>query len=296
MRILVSGASGFIGKPLTFYLTSQGHAIVPLSRSPQKKADAITWDPGTGRAKPQDFEGFDAVIHLAGEPIQIGRWTQKVKNRILYSRTASTFFLSHILSTLLHPPQIFISASACGYYGDRGEEVLTEESQIGRGFLPHVCCEWEKAAMEMKERGIRLVHTRFGVVIGPNGGMLQKILFPYKLGLGGKLGSGEQWMSWIALEDLVRSMDHILSSDIIEGPVNLVSPNPVRQKDFSKTLAHLIHRPSFFSIPAWALRLVLGQMANEMLLASARVSPMKLLASNFSFHYPDLQGALHKAL
>ncbi|MES2274151.1 MAG: TIGR01777 family oxidoreductase [Chlamydiota bacterium] len=296
-RILVSGASGFIGKPLTDYLSLRGHAIVKLVRTPQPgNPDTIFWDPDMGQAPKEQFEGFDAVIHLAGEPLSLGRRTSAKREKIRSSRIVGTHFLAQILSHLSCPPKVFISASAVGFYGDRGEEILTETSRNGHSFLASVCSEWEKASAPLKNRGIRVVHTRFGMVLGPNGGILQKMLVPFKLGLGGSLGSGRQWLSWIAREDLIRALDHILQNSSLEGAVNVVSPHPVCQENFSKILAETLHRPAFGNLPAWFLRLIFGKSADEMLLASTRVKPEKLLLSGFSFHCPFLKDALRKAL
>jgi hypothetical protein len=293
MRILLSGATGFVGSALRSYLTQKGSTVIPLIRGASREG-SIGWDPEAGRLRKEDFEGFDAVIHLAGEPI-MGRWSADKKERILLSRTMSTLFLSTILAQLYQPPKVFLSASAVGFYGDRGEELLTEKSREGRGFLARVCTEWEKASLPIENRGARTLHTRFGIVIG-KGGALQKMLLPYKLGLGGRLGSGHQWMSWIALDDLVRAIELALHDETLEGPVNLVSPHPIRQADFSKTLASLLHRPALLNQPAWFLRLLFGEMADEMLLASARAEPTKLLAADFHFHLPHIRDALKKAL
>jgi hypothetical protein len=296
MRILISGASGFVGTPLSSFLSSQGHTVIALVRAQDRRLpNYILWDPEEGKASLRDFEGFDVVIHLAGEPLTLTRWSKEKRDKILYSRTVGTMFLSHLLSLTAKPPQLFIAASAFGYYGDRGDEILTEESGPGEGFLPAVCSAWEKASYAIENRGARVARARFGMVLGPNGGALQKMILPYRLGLGGRLGSGKQWMSWIALDDLIRAIDHIIHTDSLSGPINLVSPNPVRQEDFSKTLAELLHRPHFFSIPRWALYLALGKMVDDFLLASARVKPTKLLASNFTFNYPDFRSALCKA-
>ncbi len=276
MRILVSGASGFIGRPLTFFLTSQGHTVFPLSR------DSV------------DIPPVDAVIHLAGEPLTLSRWSDSKKQKIYSSRVDFTQRLCHVLSS--RPPKLFISASATGYYGDRGDELLTEASPPGQGFLAHVCREWERASQEMAQYGTRTVQTRFGIVLGPDGGALQKLLLPYKLGLGGRLGSGQQWMSWISLTDLIHAIHHILNHPSLQGPINLVSPHPVRQETFSATLASLLHRPRLLPIPACALRFCLGESANSLLLSSGKVQPTKLLASNFPFLYPDLRAALQCAL
>ncbi len=293
-RILMSGASGFIGGSLFSFLISEGHEVIRLTR--RGGEGTIQWDPEKAEGKRNDFENFDAVIHLAGEPLTLSRWSKEKREKILHSRVFGTLFLSHLLNALLTPPKVFICASAVGYYGDRGEERVTEESASGRGFLAHVCCAWEKASNALQNRGVRVVHTRFGMVLGSDGGGLQKIVPLYKLGAGARLGSGKQWISWIARDDLVRAISYILKEDSIEGAVNVVSPNPVRQIEFSKTLAELLHRPHFLCIPKWALRLFLGQTADEMLLSSIKAIPSKFLAANFPFYYPEIRSALSRAL
>jgi uncharacterized protein (TIGR01777 family) len=296
-RILVSGASGFIGKPLVSFLNSTGYSVFQLVRSSAiSTPNSIFWNPEAGEANEKDFEDFEAVIHLAGEPLTLSRWSNEKRKKILQSRTTGTMFLSHLLSAVRNPPRLFVSASAIGYYGDRGEEILNEESGPGSGFLSHVCCAWEKGSFAIHVKGSRVVQARFGMVLGSNGGALQKMLTAYRFGLGGKLGSGRQWVSWVHREDLIQSIFHIIKNESLKGPVNIVSPCPVRQEDFSSTLASLLHRPHFFKVPAWALRLALGVMAKEMILASTRVDCAKLLASNFSFIYPDLRSALYQAL
>lgn len=297
VRILVSGASGFVGGPLVSFLSSCGFSVSQLVRVPISSSRcSISWDPEAGEANRSDFENFDVVIHLAGEPLTLSRWSVQKREKILQSRTVGTMFLSHLLSTVRNPPRLFISASAIGYYGDRGEETLDEESGPGSGFLSSVCSAWEKGSFAIQARGARVVQTRFGMVLGPGGGALKKMLPAYRLGLGGKLGSGKQWMSWVHRDDLIRAIAHIIQDESLKGPVNIVSPYPVRQEEFSSILAQLLHRPHFFRIPAWALRLTLGIMAKEMILASTRVECAKLLASNFSFVYPDLRSALYQAL
>lgn len=294
MRILLSGASGFIGKPLSLFLSTQGHTVIPLIR--HFAPHSIQWDPDQEVASLSDFEGFEAVIHLAGEPLTLTRWTEAKKRKIFISRVQGTKALSHLLSRLTRPPQLFLSASAIGYYGDRGEENLTEESSAGPGFLAHTCQEWEKASSELKQRGIRTAQTRFGLVLGPHGGLLSKMLPAYKFGLGGRLGSGQQWISWVALEDLIRAIGFILTHSSLSGPINITSPQPIRQQDFAATLAHLLHRPHFFALPAPLLHLLFGQSADELLLSSTRAFPAKLLASNFPFRYPDLRAVILRAL
>ncbi len=269
-RILISGASGFIGRPLFNHLLSKGHSVKRLARSGSKtEQDAIVWDPETGKARKEDFEGFDAVIHLAGEPICLERWSKVKREKILFSRTVGTWLLSHILAQLYSPPKVFLSASAIGFYGDRGDELLTETSDPGYGFLPNVCCEWEKASRAIESRGARSACMRFGKVLGPQGEGL-------------RFGSKKQWISWIDLGDLIRAIEHILDNDSLEGPINLVSPNPVQSEEF-------------ISMPDWFLRLRYGVAAEEILFASARVRPSKLLSSGFSFDTPLLIHALRKA-
>ncbi|PIS02816.1 MAG: TIGR01777 family protein [Chlamydiae bacterium CG10_big_fil_rev_8_21_14_0_10_42_34] len=296
-RILISGATGFVGSPLSLFLKSQNHQVVTLVRATeQKDRDSIVWDPLNRIAESKEFEGFDVVIHLAGEPLTLSRWSSEKQKKILESRTKSTEFLTSLLVNAKIAPKLFLSASAFGFYGDRGDEVLTEESGVGNGFLAEVCSLWEKASMPLVERGVRVAHARFGMVLGARGGALKKMLLPYKLGLGGPLGDGMQWVSWIALEDLIEAINFVIQTESLNGPVNFVSPNSVRQAEFSSLLAQVLHRPHFFSTPAWVLKFIYGIAAKELLLSSAKVMPAKLIAANFSFKYPDLRSALCKAL
>ncbi len=292
-RILISGASGFIGRPLVSFLRSRGHSVCSLSRESQ--AGEIVWNPEAQKANLSDFEGFDAVIHLAGEPLTLSRWTKKKRDRIFNSRVEGTLFLSRLLKSVAKPPKIFLSASAVGFYGDRGEELLTEDSSSGSNFLARVCREWEMASLSLLNQGIRVVHARFGLVLDSSGGLLQKLLFPFRLGLGGRLGSGNQWISWIKLQDLVRALCFLLDTESFQGPVNLVAPQPVRQREFARILAKNLHRPHFFRIPAWLLRLLFGEAA-ALVLASQKVKSAKLLASNFDFKYLDLRSAVYHSL
>jgi uncharacterized protein (TIGR01777 family) len=294
MKILLSGSNGFIGAPLFLFWQAAGHEVVRLVRGKAGEG-SVGWDPVKGVLVKEDFEGFDAVVHLAGEPIASGRWTRSKKEKILYSRTVSTWLLSNVLAQTLHPPKVFISVSAIGYYGDAGGKLLDESSPAGRGFLPSVCCEWEKGARAIENRGARVVHPRFGLVVGP-GGAVGKMLPAFRLGLGGSLGSGQQWISWIEQGDLIGALDFALNEASLEGPVNFTSPNPVRQKEFAQTLASILHRPCFFNLPAWLLKLIFGQMAEETILVSSRVEPKKLIDSGFSFAHPHLKDALRKAV
>ncbi len=296
-RILISGASGFIGAPLSQFLLSQGHVVFHLVRSPSIKGSSeVVWNPEKGEANSADFSHFDWVIHLAGEPLTLNRWSEEKEKKIFESRVQGTMFLSHLLAECSHPPKLFISASAVGFYGDQGERPLTEESGPGSGFLAHVCTAWEKGSLSLERIGVRVAAARFGMVLDAKGGALQKMLLPFRLGLGGRLGSGKQWMSWIDRDDLIGALYHIAAHESLQGPVNVVSPHPVRQEEFAQILAHLLRRPRFCTIPTWALRLRFGKVADELILASAKVIPAKLIASNFSFRYPDLRSALLKAL
>lgn len=295
MRILISGASGFIGVPLCSYLVAKQHEVIPLTRFASLNPRAIVWDPAKGQANRELFTGFDAVIHLAGDPLTLTRWNESKKDKIFNSRVLGTRFLCSILSSLPHPPKVFISASAIGIYGDRGEEILDEKSSLGNGFLPHVCSQWEEASQLLEDRGVRVVKTRFGIVLGSLGGSLSKMLPIYRWGLGSILGTGRQWMSWIALSDLVSALDFLLTSQL-SGPVNFVSPHAVRQEEFSRMLAHLLHRPHCLKIPSAILRMCLGEVADALILSSAHVTPSQLMASGFIFQYPKLKEALQKVI
>jgi len=288
MRILISGASGFIGRSLVSFFSGKQHEVVSLYHEMTASGE-ISWRTGNGSS----LEDFGAAIHLAGEPLSLERWSEKKRQTIFVSRAEGTSSLCHAFARLCRPPPVFISASAVGFYGNRKEELLDERSAPGKGFLAHVCSAWEQGARSLDSRGARTVQARFGMVLGPNGGPLAKLDGLYRLGLGGKLSTGEQWISWVALTDLVSALDHILRSESLQGPVNIVSPHAVRQKEFSRRLAQSLHRPAFFHLPAWLLRLRFGIMADEILLASARVVPQKLCASGFRFKYPDLEEAFH---
>jgi uncharacterized protein (TIGR01777 family) len=240
------------------------------------------------------MEDFDAAIHLAGEPLTIGRWSSLKKERILMSRREGTRALSQTLAKLKRPPPIFLSASAIGYYGSRGEELLDEGSAPGKGFLSHVCQEWEGASRAIDSRGARVAHVRFGMVLGPSGGAFKALSRIYRLGFGGKIGTGDQWVSWVALADLIAAIDFILKEESFRGPINIVSPHPVRQKELSLALSHSLHRPAWAHLPAWLVKLVFGLDAAELLLSSARVAPKKLCGAGFHFRYPELAEALSR--
>jgi hypothetical protein len=293
MRIAVTGATGLVGKELKNSLA--GYDLLSLVRRPTN-ADEVLWSVETGVARPELLEACEAVVHLAGENIADGRWTAGKKERIRHSRVAGTESLCRSLAQLKTPPKVLVSASAIGYYGNRGDEVLTEVSQPGQGFFPSVCVEWEAATGPLEAKGVRVVHLRIGVVLSKKGGALGKMLLPFKLGLGGRLGSGAQFMSWIALDDLVEAIKHVIEHEEISGPVNATAPNPVTNAEFARALARALGRPAMFPVPEFALRLAVGEMADEALLAGSRVMPAQLLSSGFVFRFPDLAAALEHTL
>ncbi len=274
-------------------LVQAGDAVVPLVR--EKSSAGVYWDPKKGHVDPAAFEGFDAVVHLAGENIAARRWTKKQREKLFQSRVRDTWLLAKTVSRLSHKPKIFLSASACGFYGDRGNEHLTEASPKGQGFLADLCEKWESATHVLEQDGIRVLHPRFGVVLSPQGGMLAKMVPLFRWGLGGKLGSGQQYLCWISLEDAVKALVHLLKHSTIQGAVNLTAPHPVTQEEFARTLARHLHRPCFFHIPAPLVQLAFGKMAQELLLASQNVYPEKLLNEGFSFRHATQDQALSAA-
>ena len=296
MKILVTGSSGFIGSALVPALGSSGHTVVRLVRSATKQADGPRWDPDSGTIDPAALEGFDAVVHLAGEDISSGTWTPAKKTRIRQSRVESTKLLARTLAGLGRRPSTLACASAVGYYGDRGEEVLTEESPPGAGFLASVCREWEAAAAPAAQAGIRVVHLRFGVVLSARGGALARMLGPFRMGMGGPLGSGRQYVSWIAIDDALGAIGHVLSNPVVNGAVNVASPRPVTHREFAQTLGRVLGRPTVLGMPALTLRLMFGEMATEVLLASQRLQAARLLSTGFAFRFPELDAALHHLL
>ncbi|MBS2006359.1 MAG: TIGR01777 family oxidoreductase [Cyanobacteria bacterium SZAS TMP-1] len=291
MKVAIAGASGMVGKALTKYLTSKGHEVTALRRNPASKGDDDVFLDVT----PQYLSNFDAVINLAGENIAAKRWTEDQKRLIRESRTKTTGFLARALSQTQGKPAVFINASAIGYYGDRGSAVVDEDSTPGTGFLPAVCKDWEDAARAANSDnapGPRLVLARIGIVISKEGGALNKMLLPFQMGGGGILGSGRQYMSWISIEDIVRAFEFIINDTNIKGPVNLVSPNAVTNAQFTKTLGEVLHRPTILPAPSFALKIILGDMAQEMLLEGCHVKPSKLTAAGFTYKYADLKGAI----
>ncbi len=281
MKIMISGSSGLIGSALKNSLESDGHQVIALPRS---------YD------EPLDFSGVDAVVHLAGENIAAGRWTAEKKRKIKESRIQGTSALAEQLASSDSPPSVFICASAIGYYGDRGSEELDETSTAGHGFLPETCQQWEDAAKPAIDAGIRTVHLRTGIVLSSEGGALKKMLLPFKLGGGGILGSGTQYMSWIALEDEISAIRFLMDNPPIAGAVNLVSPKPVTNKEFTKTLGHVLKRPTCIPMPAFAARMLFGEMADALLLASARIYPVRLVDAGFEFKHTTLESALRSIL
>jgi uncharacterized protein len=294
LKILVSGSSGLIGGTLVSALRAGGHDVKRLVRGQATSPDQISWNPAEPLS-PESVSGFDAVVHLAGESI-VGRWTEAKKRRIRESRIPATQHLAAALAKAQPRPRVFVCSSAVGYYGDRGDEILREDSPSGKGFAAELCRQWEAAAQSVASNGIRAVQIRTGVVLSAAGGALPKMLPPFRMGVGGNLGNGRQWMPWIDLRDEVGAIQHLLTADSVSGPVNMVSPNPVRNSEFTKALASVLHRPAIFPMPAFAARLAFGQMADELLLASQRVEPSKLVVSGYKFQRPDLQPALEAIL
>jgi len=293
--ILLSGASGMLGASLRQALENRG--VLQLVRRKPRAREEMQWNPEEGFiSRPEEFEGLTAAIHLGGANVAGHRWTPQWKQQIRSSRIDSTRVLSEALAGLRNPPQTLLVASAAGIYGDRGDEILDESSAPGAGFLANVCREWEEAAQPAVDAGIRVVHLRLGVVIGPGAGALAKLTPLFRLGLGGRLGSGHQWMSWISLEDAVSAMLFALDTPTLSGPINLTAPQPVTNREFTQALAHAVHRPALLPAPAFALRLALGEMADEALLASARILPRQLSKAGFHFHHPSLDQALAAAL
>ncbi len=295
--ILVTGSSGLIGAALVAALETDGHQVVRAVRRPVKDSQKeIHWNPALGQIDHNRLEGLDAVVHLAGSSIAGKRWNSAYKQEILDSRTQGTALLGKAIAGLKRKPAVFACASAIGVYGDRGNEQLTEFSPVGSGFLPEVCLQWEQACEAARDAEIRVVNMRFGVVLSPDGGALASMLTPFKLGAGGILGNGRQYFSWIALADAIQAIQFVLNTAPITGPVNLVSPHPATNRDFTKALGQTLSRPTIFPMPAFAARLLFGEMADALLLASTRVVPQKLTGVGYDFRYPTLEEALRHLL
>jgi uncharacterized protein (TIGR01777 family) len=296
MRILIGGSHGLVGTALIRSLEAASHEVFKLVRYAPRSKTEIEWSPDRYSIALARIEGFDAVVNLAGESIAEGRWTDEKKRRIRESRVKGTKLLGDALANLTSPPKTFICASAVGYYGNRGDEILTETSAPGDDFLAQVCVEWEQAAALATEKGIRVVNARFGVILDGNGGALKKMLPPFRMGVGGKIGSGKQWMSWIALSDVIGALNFAMATESLRGPVNFVAPNPVTNAEFTKTLGKVLSRPTFFPIPAFAVHLLFGEMGEALLLGSQRVTPEHLKSNGFHFQYSKLENALRHVL
>jgi uncharacterized protein (TIGR01777 family) len=295
-RILITGASGLVGSALIPVLETRGHRVIKLVRGTASDTSGkATWSPDAGQIDLGGAGSIDAVVHLAGDPIA-KRWTPEVKRRIRDSRVKGTRLLSETLAGLHTPPKVLVCASATGFYGDRGDEWLDETSALGKGFLAEVCREWETASTPAEKRGIRVVHLRTGIVLSSKGGALARMLPPFRLGLGGRLGDGRSHWSWIALDDLLEVIQHALTNVSLHGPVNAVSPNPVTNAEFTKTLGRVLQRPTLFPVPRFAVELIFGEMGREAMLASFRVKPAKLIGAGFNFHFPELERALRHLL
>lgn len=295
-RVLVSGSSGLVGSALVPKLQEAGHQVIRLVRRPASGSHEIYWNPETGELDRKALVGIEAVINLAGYGIAERRWTEEVKNLIRNSRVQSTRLLAQSLADLEPKPRVLVNASAVGYYGDRGNEELTEESPPGRDFLAQVCQEWESATEPAARTGIRVVCCRLGVVLSDRGGALQRMRLPFLLCLGGRIGSGQQHWSWIHIADAVRAFLFVLEKEALRGPVNFVSPQPVTNAEFTRILGRVLRRPTVLPMPAFAARLVFGEMADALFLSSARVIPRKLQEHGFTFEYPELESALRQLL
>ncbi len=297
MKILVTGSSGLVGSDLVSLLKKEGHEVTRLVRSAAvRDKDTLCWDPQHCEVVPEDYEGNDVLINLAGENISTGRWTPEKKRKIKDSRVLGTHIISEMIARLKEPPKLLVNASAVGYYGSRGDEILHEGSAPGTGFLAEVCQEWESATEVAEKRGIRVVKLRFGAILSSKGGVLARLLTPFKFGVGGVIGSGKQYMSWIHIDDLLAIILYVIENESIKGPVNVVAPEAVTNYQFTKTLGHVLHRPTLFPLPAFAARLAFGEIADELLLSSTRASPDVLSRSNFAFSHPNLEEAFQDLL
>jgi uncharacterized protein (TIGR01777 family) len=301
MKVIVTGSTGLVGSALVRSLLADGDGVTRLVRGGAQTfsapgTKAVRWEPESGEVDAKELEGHDAAVHLAGESIADGRWSDEKKRRIRESRVKGTRLLAETLAHLNEKPKVLVSASAIGFYGDRGDEVLREESASGEDFLSEVCREWEKATLAASQAGIRVVHVRIGVVLSAKGGALAKMSTPFKLGMGGKVGDGRQYMSWITLDDLIAIIRRAVTDESLRGPVNAVAPNPVTNEEFTKALGHALGRPTFLSMPAFAARLAFGEMADALLLSSARVEPARLNEAGFKFSHPKIDEALRHVL
>lgn len=297
MNVLVSGSTGLVGSAVVKALTAEGHRVTRLVRTEVSLGTAaIAWEPGAKRLPAPALEGLDAVVHLAGENIAKGRWNAAKKAAIRDSRVQGTRVLCEALAQLVEPPKVLVSASAIGYYGSRGDRVMREDNRPGTDFLAEVCRDWEAATKPAEDRGIRAVHLRIGVVMAREGGALHKMLTPFKLGGGGVMGSGQQYVSWVALDDVTGIVLHTLTNESLAGPVNAVAPNPVTNHELTQTLGHVLKRPTKAWMPTPVVRALFGEMGDALLLSSTRVKPARLEASGYTFCQPELEGALRHIL
>lgn len=296
MKIAISGASGLVGSALSEMLSSSGHKVYRLSRSRSDAPGSIYWNLETEEIDVEKLDGLDAVVHLAGESIASGRWNEAVKKRIWDSRIKGTNLLAEALCKVKNPPKVLVSASAMGYYGEHGDAWVTEETPGDESFLSRLCQEWEAAAHKVEACGIRVVCVRIGLVVSKEGGALKNMLLPFKLGLGGSVGSGRQYISWIMLEDLVRIFEFSIENEMLHGAINGVSPNPVTNREWTKALGKAVGRPTIFPVPSFVVKTILGEMGEALLLSSVRIKPQRLLDANFQFQHVDVEKALKAEL
>jgi uncharacterized protein (TIGR01777 family) len=296
MRILITGSTGLVGTALQTSLRSQGHELLLASRSEPKNAEQIQWTIEEGFSDPERLEGVDAVVHLAGESVSGLRWTDEKKKAIRDSRVLGTRNVVNALSKLKERPKVLVAASAIGFYGERGDEELTESSAAGDTFLAEVSREWEGEARRAEDAGIRTVLLRTGIVLSKDGGALGTMLLPFKFGVGGVVGSGKQWMSWISMDDHIAVINYAIENENIRGAVNSVSPNPVTNEQFTKAMGDVLYRPTFIPLPEFVVSMALGEMGDALLLSSERVLPQRLLAAGFEFKYPEIRSALEHAI
>jgi uncharacterized protein len=296
MKVLITGASGLIGNALQRSFREKGYEMLLASRSQPKGDNEIQWDVDAGFSEPERLEGIDAVVHLAGESISGLRWTDEKKKAIRNSRVLGTRSVVNAISKLQDRPRVLVAASAVGFYGERGEEELTESSSAGDDFLSAVAKEWESESRRAEDAGIRTVLLRSGIVLSKDGGALGTMLTPFKLGVGGVVGSGKQWMSWISLDDEIEIINFALENENLRGAVNAVSPNPVTNHEFTKTLGDVLYRPTILPLPEFAVSMVFGEMGDALLLASTKALPKRLLDAGFQFKYPSLKPAIEHAV